>query len=303
MAYNPFRNIGLKIMAVLLATALWFTVAGEHQVERAMRVPLEFRNTPPDLEIVGDPPASVDIRVRGSSALLSRLDPGELVAVLDLASARSGSRLFHMRTETVRVPFGIEVLQLTPATISLELETSLKRRLPVEPAVEGDPSPGFVVGNVIADPQTVEVVGPRSRVKALVSATTEPVSVAGQQTTVRDVVTIGVSDAAVRLVEPQSASVMVEVLPAPVERELKGVPVRWRNLGSGYNARVIPRVVRVTVRGRRDAVEDMRPETVDAFVDLAGLGPGQYNLRVQVDPTQTFGVSATVPAVVQVTIR
>jgi hypothetical protein len=57
------------------------------------------------------------------------------------------------------------------------------------------------------------------------------------------------------------------------------------------------------MRGRRDAIDAMRAETIDAFVDLAGLGPGQYNLRVQFDPTETFGVSTTEPAVVQVTIK
>ena len=53
MAYHPFRNPGLKLMAVLLAAALWFTVAGEHEVERTMRVPLDFGNKPPFMEIVG----------------------------------------------------------------------------------------------------------------------------------------------------------------------------------------------------------------------------------------------------------
>jgi hypothetical protein len=57
------------------------------------------------------------------------------------------------------------------------------------------------------------------------------------------------------------------------------------------------------MRGRRDAIDAMRAETIDAFVDLAGLGPGQYNLRVQFDPTETFGVTATEPGVVQVTIK
>jgi YbbR domain-containing protein len=303
MAYHPFRNPGLKLMAVLLATALWFTVAGEQQVERAMRVPLEFRNKPAHLEIVGDPPVAVDIRVLGSSATLSRMQPGELVAVLDLSTARAGSRLFHMRPDAVRVPYGVEVQQLTPSTVALELESSLKRVLPVAPAVEGEPAPGFVSGSVATDPATVEVIGPQSHVRGLSSATTEPVSIAGARAEVRDNVTIGVSDAAVRLVDPQNATVTVQILPAPIERELANVPIRWRNLGMGYTARVEPRVVRVTVRGRRDAVEEMRAETVDAFVDLAGLGPGQYNLRVQFDPTQNFGVSATAPAVVQVTIK
>ena len=95
----------------------------------------------------------------------------------------------------------------------------------------------------------------------------------------------------------------VQIVPAPLERELAGVPVRWRNLGAGLTARVQPLVVEVTVRGQREALDAMRAETIDAFVDLAGLGPGQYNLRVQFDPTQNFGVSTSEPAVVQVTIK
>ena len=34
MAYHPFRHLGLKFVALALATLLWLTVAGEHVVER-----------------------------------------------------------------------------------------------------------------------------------------------------------------------------------------------------------------------------------------------------------------------------
>jgi hypothetical protein len=33
-------------------------------VERSLRVPLEFRNIPEALEIVGNPPDTVDVRLR-----------------------------------------------------------------------------------------------------------------------------------------------------------------------------------------------------------------------------------------------
>ena len=303
MAYHPFRNPGLKIMAVLLATALWFTVAGEQNVERTLRVPLEFRNKPADLEILGDPPTTVDVRVIGSSALLSRLDPGEVIAMADLTGARPGSRLFHMRTNEVRAPYGVEVLQVTPATIALALEKSARRTVPIRPAVDGDPAPGFVAGGVTSDPASVDVEGPESHIEGLTAATTEPVSIAGQRSSVTDTVTVGVPDAAVRLVEPRSATVKVDILPAPVERVLRNVPIRWRHLNDGLTARIRPLTTTVTVRGRRQALDEMRAETIDAFVDLAGLGPGQYNLRVQFDPTESFGVAVTEPAVVQVTIK
>lgn len=303
MRYHPFRHLGLKILSILLATVLWLTVAGEHVVERGLRVPIEFRNVPQALEIVGNTPDTVNVRVRGSSAVLSRLQPGDIVAVLDLSNARAGSRIFGIRTDEVRAPFGVEVSQVVPATIPMELENSLQRRVPVVPSVDGDPAPGFVIGHESAEPSTVDIVGPESHVRQVSEARTEPVDVSGARSRVRDVVNIGVSDTSVRLVEPQSATVIVDVLPAPVEKQIDAVPVRARNLAARLQAQVAPKTVRVTVRGARSALATLHSDSIQAFVDLAGLGTGQYNLRVQVDPAQDYGVTAIDPAVVSITIR
>src|SRR5262245_3411262 len=303
MKYSPFRHLGLKLMAVALATLLWLIVAGDHLVERSLRVPLEFRNLPEELELVGDPPNEVDVRLRGSSALLGRLEPRDIVAVLDMTSARPGSRMFHLRSDEVRAPYGVDVAQVIPGTLAVDVEKSGRRTVPVVPALDGEPAPGFVIGRVTSEPPTVDVTGPESRLKQLTGATTEPVQVTGSRVRVHDIVTVGITDSAVRLVQPQNAVINVEVLPAPVEHDLTGVPIRWRNLQSGLTAKIQPNLARVTVRGRREALADLRAGSVDAFVDLYGLGPGRYNLRVQVDPSQTFGVSATDPAVVDVTIK
>ena len=301
--YSPFRHLGLKIVAVALAALLWLIVAGDHVVERSMRVPLEFRNIPNELEIVGDPPTSVDVRLRGSSSQLARLEPREVIAMLDLTDARPGSRMFHLRNDEVRAPYGVDVAQVIPGTLALDLEKSARRTVPVVPALDGEPAPGFVIGKVTSDPAAVEVAGPESRLKQLTGATTEPVAVDGKKDRFTDQVTVGITDSALRLVQAQNARITVDVLPAPVERELAGVPVRMRNAGQGLRASVQPTLTRVTVRGRREALNDLRVGEIDAFVDLAGLGPGRYNLRVQVDPSQTFGVSSIDPAVVDVTIR
>jgi YbbR domain-containing protein len=304
MAYHPFRHLGLKVLAITLATVLWFTVAGEHVVERSLRVPLAVRNLSPALEIVGDLPDTVDVRVRGSAAQLSRLDPGEVVTMLDLTTARTGARLFHLRTDEVRVPYGIEVAQVMPPSISLTIEKSARRSVPIVPATDGDPPPGYVVGRISAEPSTVEVIGPESHVREVAAATTEPVEIEGKYERVRDVVAVGVRDSSVRLVQQSlNVTVVIEILPAPVEREVSGVPVRFRNLAAGLAARITPSVARVGIRGQREALGRIRPDTIEAFVDLAGLGPGRYDLRVQVDPSEEVGVGAVSPSAVSVTIK
>ena len=47
----------------------------------------------------------------------------------------------------------------------------------------------------------------------------------------------------------------------------------------------------------------VRADTIDAFVDLTGLGPGRYTLRVQVDPSQEFGVRTVTPNGVEVIVK
>src|SRR3954452_11241905 len=303
MTYSPFRHLGLKLMAVALAALLWLIVAGDHLVERSLRVPLEYRNIPSELELIGDPPTEVDVRLRGSSALLGRLEPRDVIAVLDLASARPGSRMFHLRSDEVRAPYGVEVAQVIPGTLAVDLERSARRTDPVVPALDGEPAPGFVIGRVTAEPPTVEVAGPESRLKQLTGATTEPVQITGSRARVRDVVTVGMTDSAVRLVQPQNATITVDVVPAPVERELAGVPIRWRNLQTGLSATIRPVLARVTARGRREALADLRAGSIDAFVDLYGLGPGRYSLGGQGHPPQRSGIGASEPAAADVTIK
>ena len=105
MAPVGLRHPGLKIVSVVLAALLWLLVSGEQDVERSLRVPLEFTNLPRQLELVGEPPSLVDVRVRGSSGTLSRVAAPELAAVLDVRDAKAGLRRFNLTTTAVRVPF------------------------------------------------------------------------------------------------------------------------------------------------------------------------------------------------------
>ena len=134
----PFRHIGLKLLSVAIAVLLWMVIAGEETVERGLRVPLELQQFPPGLELLGDVPTTADVRVRGASGTLSRVSPGDIVAVLDLRGARAGERLFHLTPEEVRAPFGVEVVQVSPPTVAVAFEKTASRNIPIKPAVDDD---------------------------------------------------------------------------------------------------------------------------------------------------------------------
>jgi YbbR domain-containing protein len=223
------------------------------------------------------------------------------VAVLDVRSARPGRRLFHVIGTDVRAPFGVEVVQVSPPSLSVAFEESASKVVPVVPAVEGEPHDGYVVGTVTSDPATVEVVGPVSALGSLTEAITEPVTVAGVSAPVRESVTIGVPDPAVRLRNPQSAVVTVNVVAAPVEQRISEVPVEAK--GGRGGARLIPAQVTVVLRGAREVIDTIGPSDIVAIVDLEGLGPGQFQLPVRVGPPARLTVVRVEPPQVQVRVR
>lgn len=297
-----FRNFGIKVLSIGLAALLWGVVAGQHEAERSLRVPLEYRNIPPELELLGEPASLVDVRVRGSSGSLGELRGADLVAVLDLRTARPGRRLFHLLPGDIAVPAGVKVLQATPSTLSLTFEASSTRTVPVVPDIDGEPAPGFIVGRVTAVPPTVDVIGPISAVQQITEATTEPVDVTGATSSVRDTVTIGLPDTIARLRNPQSGTVTIEILPAPVERVLKA-PVGIRGLAAGRRATIQPTQVTVTVRGAGPAVSSLTPAGLDLYADLSGLVPGRYSLPVRFQSTPDVRITGVEPVNLDVIIR
>ena len=303
MTIRPFRHIGLQLLSLGLGVSLWMVVSGEETVERGLRVPLEFQQFPAGLELQGEPPSNVDVRVRGASGTLARVSPGDIVAVLDLRGAREGGgRLFHLTSDQVRAPFGVEVVQITPANIVMTFEPSRTRNVKIRPRIEGSPAPGFVIGQVTVDPDSVDVAGAASAVNRASEALTEPLSVVDARETVSGIVTVGLIDPTLRLKSTRAARVTVEIIKAPLERTLRDLPVHLRHLAAGLTAEAVPSVVGVSLRGSREALNRVAADDVTAYIDLAGLGAGQYPLPVRADASRDAGVTHIEPALVQVRI-
>jgi len=298
----PFRHLRLKLLALGMGLLLWMMVSGEATVERGLRVPLELQRLPAGFELTGDVPTTVDVRVRGPSGTLSRMSPADVVAELDLRGAREGRRPFPLPPDQIRVPFGVEVVQVTPSAIAIGFERSATRPVPVVPSVDGRPAPGFVVGASTVDPPLVDVVGPESAVKDVAEVLTEPVSVAGARNQVTQSVALGLLDPSLRLKDARTAKVTVKIVPAPLERVARSRPVHLRGLTSTLDAQATPPVVDVGLRAARDAMNRVAPDDIVAYVDVSGLGAGTYTLTVKADSPPDVGVTHIDPASVQVRI-
>ena len=151
------RNLGLKIVALALAVAAWWFVAGESKVLVSFTIPLEIRNVPKGLTMTNKPGRQVEVRLSGPSSLLSGMRPSEISAGVDLSSGHSGRQNFTLDDRAVKVPPGIRLQRIFPPSIEVILDRTERRVVPVLPRIGGGSAVRRRVARVEVDPRAVEV--------------------------------------------------------------------------------------------------------------------------------------------------
>ena len=291
------RHVGLKLLSIAVAALLWLVVAGDPVVERTLRVGLELQRTPDGLEVVGPVPDTVAVRLRGPASELAGLGPGAVSVVVDLDAARPGRRLFNLTSNLVTVPYGVEVLQITPATLTLAFESMATRVIPVRPQLEGTPVPGHSVTNVSVTPSQVRVEGPESAVGGLTEVLTEPVSVERATSLVREAVALDLPESGVRLSGGAGTAVVTVTVSADTaERTIGAVPIAVR--GATADLAAVPATAAVAVQGASGVVQELTPADILLFVDALD-GPGSREKAVRAESSPRFVVRSITPPTVR----
>ena len=180
MRTRPLENLGLKLLSVVLAVFLWAVVLGEQKVDVTLTVPLEIKDLPRDLILVNEPPDSLEVRLRGPKTLVTTLASREVVLEGLPKNFVEGENVITIRSEAVRVPRGIEVVEVTPHRVRVVLDAMAVREVEVSPRIEGAPAKGFILKRVTSTPARIRMAGPKNELRRLTRVYTVPISLDGQ---------------------------------------------------------------------------------------------------------------------------
>lgn len=115
-------NLRLKFSAIGLAAVVWslfFFTAGV--TVRQLRVPIEFNNVGPGLDVTSQSANSVEVQVKGPSWLVESLDPTQVAVRFDLQAAREGRVTLLVNPAAVPLPFGVSLEKSTPARVEVRI--------------------------------------------------------------------------------------------------------------------------------------------------------------------------------------
>jgi YbbR domain-containing protein len=203
------RNLGWKLLALVIAIVLWIAVSREPEVATTLSVPVDFKNMRGDLDIDGNLPDRVRLEVRGPSGRLTRDNLSAVAVVLDLSDAYAGERTYSIHSRNLNLPPGVIFYRAVPSQLTLHFDQLVFKEEPVWPVYVNTPA-GYRVASQQLSPATVGIRGSRARVQAIQQIKTDPMDLsdAAGGKTIRTHLNVG--DAQVRLVDA-SADITVRV--------------------------------------------------------------------------------------------
>jgi diadenylate cyclase len=212
-----FANFALKLLSLGLAAGLWLVIARDPIAEVAVTVPIEFHRIPGNLEISSVNIPEAQVRVRGPERLVHQLRASDVHVEVDVTGVKPGERTFDLTAQQVRQPRDLEVVQVVPSQVRLSFDTGLTRQVEIHPRVTGAFAPGARISQLLVDPPTVSISGPKERVQAVDAATTDPVDASGTLNRTTFSTRAYVSDPLVQIVRPAPVhvTVIMESTPQP----------------------------------------------------------------------------------------
>ena len=175
-----FDNWGIKLLSMALAVSLWFYVTSKGKTEMTLTVPLELRNIPQDMAVVGNVAATLDIRVQGQERELRDITTGKKVyGILDLSLGKIGENVVPISPDDIRRPSEVTVMHISQSEVKVKLEPLIRKTFQFKPILHGLPAPGYRVRKITVTPPRIRAEGPESVIKTLESLQTMPIDVQG----------------------------------------------------------------------------------------------------------------------------
>lgn len=173
------ENLTFKILSLALALFLWFFVTFRGQVETSLEVPLEFKNTPAEMEILKQSTRKINISVSARERILKELAQNNIRVVVDLANVRLGENSISITKSSVKLPRGIEILRIEPSQVKLYMDEKSYKTVPVRIKLTGKPAKGFTIVSVTSEPSQLKIEGAKKELERIYAIKTEPVDIEG----------------------------------------------------------------------------------------------------------------------------
>ncbi|KAK3606898.1 hypothetical protein CHS0354_018493 [Potamilus streckersoni] len=270
------RNRRQKIISLCFGFIIWLIASVSYKKnvsELVLSAPLAYTDPPANLIIKNNLPnsANITLLLRG----LANITQSDFLIRIDLSRLKSGSNYIDLRTQTQRLPGNAEILNIDPASITINTEEAVERVVSVRVETEGELKKGFVLEELNISPKTVTVIGPKSLIGTLGYVKTGNITIIDEDADfVRSAVPVLPSYFRLKSEREGNITVFGIVSEISEDRRLNNVPAEL--FGEQYKATINPNLISVTLSGPASVINQIDVKKLRVYFDAVDYSPGIY---------------------------
>lgn len=267
-----FHNSKVKLFSLLSALFLWFFVVTDNNFEHTLSVHLRLSNKPEGWILTHPLPSKVRVRFRGSGKELLTFSHfyRDKRIELDLHQNKKPRKLRINLDMLKGVPtgMGITPLQIVePESVMVQLDQSASKRVPIYSGINLVPADGFIqVGDIILEPDSIDIMGPKSFVDAISEISTEQKEYRGLLKKIRDKVSLVPPEWETLHYSLNSVRFKADIQRIG-ERVITDIPVEVTHVPRGVNVTVVPSTLSITLQGGVNVLANTKRGDIKATID------------------------------------
>jgi diadenylate cyclase len=173
---EKFELGAAALVSTLCVLGIWFSFARGQETFTSLKIPIEYTNRSPRMEIFGASVNTIDLSLSGSGALIRSLNPDQVKVKLDLSRAKMGANAYTITRQDINLPPGITLKSVAPATVDVTLDVPVEKELPIQVDWFGKLPENVLLETVKLLPEQVRVVGGSQILKQIDTLYTDKLS-------------------------------------------------------------------------------------------------------------------------------
>ncbi len=302
------HNKTAKLVSLFLAAISWYAIRAAISFEAEVKdIPVTIQ-VDEGWAILDRSARNVDILFRGSKEDIRYLNRDEIKVTLDVRGKTiNGVLTAKVEPKNVITPGGARVVYIRPAEITLRMDQEGDKQVPIKVEFQGTTPDGYELEKVVCTPATVQVSGPRQRLREIELLRTAPIDLEGRIRSFRKLKlpVLQPSDAWAARLDPAFVMAEISIVERSASIELEGLPVTAL-VRQGFRPKIdlAGARVKVTLKSRSELLKGLEKEAVRVYVDCTEIeSAASYELPVRVVAPPGINVVGIVPPTLQVTIR
>lgn len=299
------ENLSLKLISLILAVLLeLYFYSADNSVKAALSASVEVKGLPENMMVVNFPNGNQvfasRVELRGPRPLIEQVRTSALKFSVEYPKDHPPIYTALLNTRQLGLPSGVEVTDVNPSTVTIEVEKTRTKEVPVTVDREGEPEKGFRLESFVIQPTTVKVSGAARVVDTLQSISTQEVDISALTETKRMEVLLQAPSPLVT-VATKTASVEAKIVPIQAERVIEGINISVV-APPGFAGSVDSSKIKVTLTGPARALDALPVEAINLVADARLLSEGRHEVEISGELPEGIAVLETKPKKVIVTL-